>query len=75
MIGLVVVAIGTSLPELSISLVAALKRDTEIVLRNIFYSLFVIGLAATNATISVQDSLLLSEFPLMLLLSALFCCS
>ncbi len=73
-IGLVVVAIGTSLPELSISLAAAYKRETEIILSNIigsniFNSLFVIGLATVNATITVPRGMLLLEFPLMIALS------
>ncbi len=74
LIGLVVVAIGTSLPELSISLAAAYKRETEIILSNIigsniFNSLFVIGLATVNATITVPRGMLLLEFPLMIALS------
>ncbi len=73
-IGLVVVAIGTSLPELSISLAAAYKRETEIILSNIigsniFNSLFVIGIATANATISVPRGMLFLEFPLMIALS------
>ncbi|HIJ00009.1 MAG: cation:H+ antiporter [Candidatus Methanomethylophilaceae archaeon] len=75
-IGLVVVSIGTSLPELSISVMAAFKKETEIALSNIigsniFNSLFVMGLAAVNATIVVPTGMLYLEFPLMILLSLL----
>lgn len=73
-VGLVVVAIGTSLPELSISLVAAIKKETEIILSNIigsniFNSLFVMGLAAVNSPIMVPMHMMSLEFPLMLVLS------
>ncbi len=50
-IGLTIVAIGTSLPELVTSAVAAFKRDTEIALgniigSNIFNVLWILGLSA-----------------------------
>jgi cation:H+ antiporter len=50
-IGLTMVAIGTSLPELASSMVAALRRETDLILGNIvgsnvFNLLFVLGLAA-----------------------------
>jgi cation:H+ antiporter len=50
-IGLTMVAIGTNLPELASSMVAALRRETDLILGNIvgsnvFNLLFVLGLAA-----------------------------
>lgn len=51
-IGLTVIAIGTSLPELVTSAVAALKKDTDIAVgnvvgSNIFNLLWILGLSAT----------------------------
>ena len=73
-IGLVVVAIGTSLPELSISVMAARKKETELITSNIigsniFNSLFVIGAAAGIAPLSVPGAMLGFEYLVMLLLS------
>lgn len=75
-IGLIVVALGTSLPELSICVVAALKKETEIILSNvigsnIFNALFVLGLGAVVAPIAVPSSMLSLDFPVMILLSIL----
>ena len=75
-IGLIVVALGTSLPELSICIVAALKKETEIILSNIigsniFNALFVLGLGAVVAPIAVPSSMLSLDFPVMILLSIL----
>jgi cation:H+ antiporter len=57
-IGLTVVAVGTSLPELATSLVAAVKGESDIAVGNIvgsnlFNLLFVLGGAATLAPLSV----------------------
>lgn len=75
-IGLIVVALGTSLPELSICIVAALKKETEIILSNIigsniFNAFFVLGLGAVVAPIAVPSSMLSLDFPVMILLSIL----
>jgi cation:H+ antiporter len=57
-IGLTVVAVGTSLPELATSLVAAVRGESDIAVgnivgSNIFNLLFVLGGAATLAPIAV----------------------
>ncbi|MGE4274512.1 MAG: calcium/sodium antiporter [Candidatus Methanomethylophilaceae archaeon] len=75
-IGLIVVALGTSLPELSICLVAAFKKETEIILSNIigsniFNALFVLGLGALVAPIAVPSGMLSLDFPVMILLSVM----
>ena len=62
-IGILVVALGTSLPELAVSLVSALKGEYglaigNIVGSNIFNLLAVIGVAATIAPTSVAPSVL-----------------
>lgn len=56
-IGLTVVAVGTSLPELATSLVAALKRETDIALGNVIGSnLFnILGILGLTALVSPVD--------------------
>ncbi|KKK36322.1 sodium:proton exchanger [Mesobacillus campisalis] len=60
LVGLTIVAIGTSLPELVTSITAALKKQTEIALgnivgSNIFNILFVLGASATIAPLAVDN--------------------
>lgn len=62
-IGILLVAFGTSLPELAVSLVSALKGEYglaigNIVGSNIFNLLAVIGVAATISPMGVQQSVL-----------------
>lgn len=73
-IGLIVVAIGTSLPELSICVVAAYKKETEIILSNIigsniFNALFVLGLGAVVSPLFVSSSMFNLDFPMMLFMA------
>jgi cation:H+ antiporter len=56
-IGLTIVAIGTSLPELSTSLVAAMKKNPDIAVgnvvgSNIFNLLFIMGVSAQISPLS-----------------------
>jgi len=53
-IGLTVVAVGTSLPEMATSVVAALKRQTDIALGNIIGSNIFNILGILGATVLVQ---------------------
>lgn len=60
-IGLVVIGVGTSLPELVTSLLAVRRRETDIAVgnivgSNIFNSLFILGTTATVAPIEVPDA-------------------
>lgn len=69
-IGLTIVAIGTSLPELASSLIAAKRGEDDLALGNIigsnlFNTLMVIGTAGTIAPFSVQQSLLQRDLSLM----------
>lgn len=62
-IGLTVVAVGTSLPELATSVIAALKKEGEIALgnvlgSNIFNVLFIGGLTGTIAPTVIPPSIL-----------------
>lgn len=73
-IGLIVVAIGTSLPELCISVLAAYRGEADmavanIVGSNIFNILFVLGIGSVLVDVPVSDSLLIFHLPVMLLLS------
>lgn len=61
-IGLTVVAIGTSLPELVTSIIAALKRQTDIVIgnivgSNIFNIFWILGVTATISPLPFSASL------------------
>ena len=76
MIGLIVVAIGTSLPELCISLMASFRGENElavsnIVGSNIFNSFFVLGVGATLVDVPVSNTTLMFHMPIMILLSVL----
>ena len=73
-IGITLVAIGTSLPELAATIVAVLKKNTGIILgniigSNIFNVLFVIGGVSMIHPISVEPSSRIYEFPVMIVFS------
>ncbi len=72
LIGLTIVALGTSLPELVISIVAALKGETDIAVgnvigSNIFNLLLVLGLSTTIHPIVIT---MFSIYDLVILISA-----
>lgn len=72
-IGLTIVAVGTSLPELFTSLIAALKKESDIAIGNIIgsniFNLFgILGLTAIVKPISTQGINLI-DFGMMLLLT------
>lgn len=81
-IGLTVVALGTSLPELVTSIIAAKKGETDIAVgnvigSNIFNILFVLGLAAVIRPMSVgmdsvYDMLVLGAVSLIVYLGTVF---
>ncbi|HKJ76476.1 MAG TPA: calcium/sodium antiporter, partial [Gammaproteobacteria bacterium] len=77
-IGLTVVAIGTSLPELAASIVSALKKQPDIAIgniigSNIFNLLAVIGLPTALAPHALDPAVLTRDMPVMIGLSiALF---
>lgn len=69
-IGLTIVAIGTSLPELASSLVAARKGEHDLVLGNIlgsnlFNTLAVIGIAGLIMPSPVHEDLMQRDIPIM----------
>lgn len=70
-IGLTVVAIGTSIPELASSIMAARRGEHELALGNIlgsnvFNTLLVVGVAAFIQPIPVTKEVIMRDFPLML---------
>lgn len=75
-IGMTIVALGTSLPELAASLVSAWKGQMDlsvgnVIGSNIFNIGFVLGLCPMIHPLNVDPSLLRLEMPLMLLFSAI----
>jgi len=74
-IGLTIVAVGTSLPELATSLIAALRRQSEIAIgnivgSNIFNVLGILGMTALIAPIPVADRFPVFDLPVMIVVSA-----
>lgn len=75
-IGLTIVALGTSLPELATTLVASYRRETDIAFgnvigSNIFNVLAILGLAAAVRPLRVAPGLLHFEIPVVAILSIL----
>jgi len=70
-IGLTIVAIGTSLPELAASMVGAIKSEADLSVGNILGSnllnvLFVVGTVSIMSPLDVEPSTLTIHFPVML---------
>ena len=75
-IGLTVVAVGTSLPELASSIMAARKGEHDIALGNVvgsnfFNTLAVVGLAGVISPIAVSPEILQRDLPLVAVLTLL----
>jgi cation:H+ antiporter len=73
-IGLTVVAVGTSLPELATSLIAAFRRQSEIAIgnivgSNIFNVLGILGATALIAPIPVAPRFLTFDLPVLIAVS------
>jgi len=69
-IGLTIVAVGTSLPELASSIIAARKGEHDLALGNIlgsnlFNTLAVVGIAGLIAPMPVASEVLTRDFPVM----------
>ena len=81
-IGLTIVAFGTSAPELVISVMSAVKGSSEIAIgnvvgSNIFNILMIVGCTALVMPISIGKSTMSKEIPLVILSSLVlwFCSS
>ncbi len=75
-IGLTIVALGTSLPELAAAIAGARKGEPELVMGNVigsnlFNSLAVIGLPAIMVDFSLSPVAITRDLPVMLILTAL----
>ena len=75
-IGLTIVAMGTSLPEAAVSVSAALKGSAEITIGNVVGSnimniLLILGLTALIKPIAVQKSTVRYEIPFVIVVSAI----
>ena len=75
-IGLTIVAIGTSLPEAAVSVSAALKGSAEITIGNVVGSnimniLLILGITSVIKPIAVQKSTVRYELPFVIIVSAL----
>lgn len=75
-IGLTIVAGGTSLPELATSVVAALRKQPDIAVgnvvgSNIFNVLFILGVTALISPVGVSHDVMVRDVPVMLAVAAL----
>lgn len=76
LIGLTIVAFGTSAPEFAVSMSALASGSTDMVLGNVIGSnilniLLILGVAATIKPITIKDNTVKKELPLTLLISTL----
>ncbi|HET6564689.1 MAG TPA: calcium/sodium antiporter [Xanthomonadales bacterium] len=75
-IGLTIVALGTSLPELAASLTSALRKEDDLAIGNVigsnmFNILGVLGIAASIKSVSFERTILTQDMPVMFLFTVL----
>lgn len=74
-IGVTAVAVGTSLPELSASLIAVYKSEHELVVGNVIgsnmFNIGILGLVSVIQPVNINSNLIRIEYPLMLILSVM----
>lgn len=75
-VGLTIVAVGTSLPELAVSTFASAKGANALALSNvigsnIFNLLMVLGISALFINVNVKKSMLRREFPFLIIITLL----
>jgi cation:H+ antiporter len=74
-ISITAVAIGTSLPELSTTIVAAIRKEHDIIVGNIIgsniFNIGILGVVSIVHPVTVDSSLLRFEFPVMIFFSIL----
>lgn len=76
LIGLTIIAFGTSAPEFAVSMKALASHSTDLVLGNVMgscivNSLLILGIAALINPIKIKDNTVKKELPLSLLISTL----
>ena len=79
LIGLTIIAFGTSLPELITSVIAAIKKNADIAIgnvvgSNIFNILFVLGLTAVISPINYANAFIVDNIMALVALILLFFC-
>ncbi len=77
LIGLTIIAFGTSAPEFAVSMSALANHSTDMVLGNVVGScilniLLILGIASVIAPIKIKDNTEKKELPLCILISSLF---
>lgn len=75
-VGIVIIGLGTSLPELSVSIGAAMRKSAgmsigNIIGSNVFDTLIPIGLAGSISKISMENSLLKFDLPILFAVTVL----
>ncbi len=75
-IGLTIVALGTSLPELAASLTSALRKEDDLAIGNIigsnmFNILGVLGIAASIKPVGFERTILMQDMPVMFMFTVL----
>lgn len=75
-IGLTIVAIGTSMPEFFVSIVSAIKGTPDLAIgnivgSNIFNVLLIVGVAATVAPITIQRATVRRDIPIAIVASVM----
>jgi cation:H+ antiporter len=75
-IGLTIVAFGTSLPELAAALTSALREEDDLAIgtvigSNMFNILGVLGIASVIQPVHIEELMLKQDFPVMFLLTVL----
>ncbi len=75
-VGLTVVAFGTSAPELAVSVMSAMRGNADIAVgnvvgSNIFNTLFILGVSASITPLVVSQQLVRFDVPLLILISFL----
>lgn len=76
LIGLTIIAFGTSAPEFAVSMKALASKSTDMVLGNVFGScilniLLILGVAAVIRPVKIKDNTVKKELPLCMLISTL----
>ena len=77
-IGLTIVAIGTSLPELVISVTSALKGSADmsvgnVIGSNIFNTFLILGVVSFFTTINISKDVRKLDLPILFIITTLFC--
>lgn len=77
LIGLTIVAFGTSAPEFAVSVKSIISNNHDIVLGNVIGSnilniLLILGVSSLFHSLSVKDATVKKELPIMLLITTLF---